>query len=221
MMGIGAQHTRDPNGIAWKQNQDFENLLKRLNGNSEDPTGDGVNPAPIDGFHRAHVRELTTDTANAGPETEAKDQDGKVKERKSKKKKRPRDDAESAIAEERKSKKRKQVELTTVVPDGEPMTGDPSSSNSPIPESTPFVIIDHTGKGAASDTSIPASLAIPTAVAVPTEPGSSHLNVLPQLRREPSQKSLAYLPILFHLYLAQALQPLRSHLLSKMINMGT
>ncbi len=32
MLGIGAAHQRDPNGIAWKQNKDFENLLKRLNG---------------------------------------------------------------------------------------------------------------------------------------------------------------------------------------------
>ena len=32
MLGIGAAHQLDPNGIAWKQNKDFENLLKRLNG---------------------------------------------------------------------------------------------------------------------------------------------------------------------------------------------
>ncbi len=31
MMGIGAAHQADPNGVAWKQNKDFENLLKRLN----------------------------------------------------------------------------------------------------------------------------------------------------------------------------------------------
>ncbi|KAF8918158.1 hypothetical protein CPB85DRAFT_1157025, partial [Mucidula mucida] len=31
MMGIGAQHQKDPNGIAWKQNKDFENVLMRLN----------------------------------------------------------------------------------------------------------------------------------------------------------------------------------------------
>jgi Pin2-interacting protein X1 len=35
MMGIGAAHMKDPNGIAWKQNRDFENLLKRLNESSE------------------------------------------------------------------------------------------------------------------------------------------------------------------------------------------
>lgn len=31
MMGIGAAHQKDPNGIAWKQNKDFENVLMRLN----------------------------------------------------------------------------------------------------------------------------------------------------------------------------------------------
>ncbi|KAF5385932.1 hypothetical protein D9615_002299 [Tricholomella constricta] len=31
MLGIGAAHQMDPDSIAWKQNEDFENLLKRLN----------------------------------------------------------------------------------------------------------------------------------------------------------------------------------------------
>ncbi|KAK1229128.1 hypothetical protein PQX77_007798 [Marasmius sp. AFHP31] len=35
MLGIGAAQSKDPNGIAWKQNKDFENLLKRLNADNE------------------------------------------------------------------------------------------------------------------------------------------------------------------------------------------
>ncbi|KAJ7594625.1 hypothetical protein C8J56DRAFT_1161211 [Mycena floridula] len=35
MFGIGAAHQKDPNGTAWKQNKDFESLLKRLN---DEPT---------------------------------------------------------------------------------------------------------------------------------------------------------------------------------------
>jgi Pin2-interacting protein X1 len=31
MLGIGAAHQKDPDGVAWKQNKDFENLLRRLN----------------------------------------------------------------------------------------------------------------------------------------------------------------------------------------------
>jgi len=38
MMGIGAAHQKDPNGIAWKQNKDYENLLKRLNDSHAPPT---------------------------------------------------------------------------------------------------------------------------------------------------------------------------------------
>ena len=49
MMGIGAEHQRDPNGIAWKQDKEFEALLKRLNetsahgmrANGEDAEGGG------------------------------------------------------------------------------------------------------------------------------------------------------------------------------------
>ncbi|KAK2464292.1 hypothetical protein APHAL10511_003749 [Amanita phalloides] len=38
MLGIGAANVHDPDGIAWKQNRDFENLLRRLNeaANSEE-----------------------------------------------------------------------------------------------------------------------------------------------------------------------------------------
>ncbi|KAJ7714935.1 hypothetical protein B0H14DRAFT_656772 [Mycena olivaceomarginata] len=35
MLGIGAAQQRDPNGIAWKQNKDFERLLERLNADTE------------------------------------------------------------------------------------------------------------------------------------------------------------------------------------------
>jgi Pin2-interacting protein X1 len=43
MLGIGAAHHNDPDGIAWKQNKDFENLLKRLN---EAGAIDGDDPSP-------------------------------------------------------------------------------------------------------------------------------------------------------------------------------
>lgn len=36
MFGIGAAHQKDPNGIAWKQNKDFEAVLRRLNQTSDD-----------------------------------------------------------------------------------------------------------------------------------------------------------------------------------------
>jgi Pin2-interacting protein X1 len=35
MLGIGMQHQKDSNGIAWRQQRDFENLLRRLNGGTD------------------------------------------------------------------------------------------------------------------------------------------------------------------------------------------
>jgi Pin2-interacting protein X1 len=37
MLGIGMQHQKDPNGIAWRQQRDFENLLRRLNDGTDAP----------------------------------------------------------------------------------------------------------------------------------------------------------------------------------------
>lgn len=137
MLGIGAQHTKDPNGIAWKQNRDFENLLKRLNANSEDPTEDEVDPAPIDGFQRARADEPAAALATDGPETEGRDESGKVKGREPKKKKRPRDDRDTTEMEGRKSKKRKQIESTTVA--GQPI--EEAGSKYPTPDTIPFVVV--------------------------------------------------------------------------------
>lgn len=144
MLGVGAQHSKDPNGIAWKQNRDFENLLKRLNANSDEPEDDGVNLIPIEGFRRAGVDEPAAGPVGTGPEMEGRDEGGKVKERKPKKKKRSRDDCEVSKTEERKSKKRRQtVESTTVAAGSEPAEEGPSSSNSSTPNTVPFVTIYH------------------------------------------------------------------------------
>ena len=130
MLGIGAQHTKDPSGIAWSQNRDFENLLKRLNANSEDPTEDKADAAPIDGFQRARVDEAVADPATVGLETKGRDEERK------RKKKRLRDDDETTKTE-RASKKRKKAESTTTLP---PVKVGLSSSGSPTPETISFVV---------------------------------------------------------------------------------
>jgi len=143
MLGIGAQHTKDPNGIAWKQNQDFENLLKRLNANSEDTTEDEVNSAPIDGFHPAHVDAPAADADTVELGTKGMYEERKAeKERKRKKAKRQRGDDKTANAEERKSKRRKKVEPTTAAPASEPVEVTPSNSDSPTLETIAFVVLD-------------------------------------------------------------------------------
>lgn len=71
MFGIGAAHQLDPNGIAWKQNNDFENLLKRLN-------GDAVEGTVLEGFKEADDCE----TDGAGDEkTGLKDKKKRRKQR--------------------------------------------------------------------------------------------------------------------------------------------
>lgn len=81
MMGIGAAHQKDPNGIAWKQNRDFENLLKRLNEASGKAEGDATVDVEM-------KEEFVTETVRVKEEDEQKsDEKDKKKEKKEKKRK--------------------------------------------------------------------------------------------------------------------------------------
>ena len=142
VLGIGAQHTKDPNGIAWKQNRDFENLLKRLNANSENSTEDTTNVVPVDGFQPAGV-----DIVAVGSEMEGRDQERRVENGgKRKEKKRQRDSGETEKTEGRTSKKQKKAESTTVATCIAPAEAGPSSWNSPTPETIAFVATDRSSK---------------------------------------------------------------------------
>lgn len=125
--GIGAQHTKDPNGIAWKQNRDFENLLKRLNADSEHPTGDEADPAPIAGFQPARTNDLTVDVTTVGSGTEGRDEERKVEKERKLKRKRRREETSQQV--EKASKKRKMAESTTFTPDTESAEACSSSAN--------------------------------------------------------------------------------------------
>ena len=81
MLGIGAAHQKDPNGLAWKQNRDFENLLSRLNAADGEATED-ESGTKVDGFARA---------------TELKK--GEMKEESKKRKRGAEDDGEEAKSE--------------------------------------------------------------------------------------------------------------------------
>ena len=140
MLGIGAQHTKDPNGIAWKQNQDFENLLRRLNANSEDPMEDEVDSAPIDGFHPARVGESVGDVTTVGSGTEGRGDERRVeRERKNRNKKRPRGNGET-VETERPKKRKKDAGSTTVEPASEPVEVGSPSPNSPTQGTVVFVV---------------------------------------------------------------------------------
>ncbi len=107
MLGIGAAHQKDPNGIAWKQNKDFENLLKRLNAGGE---GGGEEVPKVDGFAKAKdmteeegtEKELGEEVAKKRKRVEGED-NGK------KKKSKATDESDEDATEKKKSKKKSKV----------------------------------------------------------------------------------------------------------------
>lgn len=106
MLGIGAAHQADPNGIAWKQNKEYENLLRRLNtgGDTEETC------TKVEGFARAGASvevEMKGETRDIQA-TEEED----AEERKEKKKRRrsQREDLSDSEIPERKSKKEEKSE---------------------------------------------------------------------------------------------------------------
>ncbi|KIY61353.1 hypothetical protein CYLTODRAFT_384689 [Cylindrobasidium torrendii FP15055 ss-10] len=95
LMGIGAQHTKDPNGIAWKQNKDFENVLRRLNAAAEGSGGDAEQGEEVLGgaFISSTVKE---------EDVEMTDKEKRKQEKMEKKRKRA--EAEEAQKEVKKAK---------------------------------------------------------------------------------------------------------------------
>ncbi|KAF5333931.1 hypothetical protein D9611_014984 [Ephemerocybe angulata] len=105
MMGIGAAHQKDPNGIAWKQNKDFENLLKRLNAGSDTGTVETTTEV-------AMKEEVVTETDNKDCEglTEKEKRRKEKKEKKDKKKDKKRKHGEDGEDSSEKKKRRKSSE---------------------------------------------------------------------------------------------------------------
>ncbi|EIN06701.1 hypothetical protein PUNSTDRAFT_115211 [Punctularia strigosozonata HHB-11173 SS5] len=132
MYGIGAAHQKDPNGIAWKQNKDFESLLRRLNGGEGDTETVGTK---LSGFSKA--KELSGD--NEGEEADgqaagekrkadevedANDDDEQDKKRRKKEKK------------EKKEKSKKSKRSGDVEGEASPSRLEEDVEASPAPETT-------------------------------------------------------------------------------------
>ncbi|KAH9956189.1 hypothetical protein BC827DRAFT_1233410 [Russula dissimulans] len=151
MLGIGMQHQKDPNGLAWRQNRDFENVLRRLN----DGTG-ATGP-----FHKARESESregagtvgegdeTGDVGRTDDDDDADDADArkeKEKEKKKKKKKRKAaaeaDEGDPTDKKERKKRKKSKSRLQSTDGDGD---NEPSQ---PLPP--PGTTIDAPAPGPAS-----------------------------------------------------------------------
>jgi len=144
MLGIGMQHQKDPNGIAWRQNRDFENLLRRLNEGTNAVTGP---------FHKAREEESLKGWGEGGEQTSTSetdqqkmnederdgdedenerggDEDEVVAAKKEKKKKKKRKTAEALEEEDpldkKKRKKRKKLK------DGDDHAGPSDESEPPL-----------------------------------------------------------------------------------------
>lgn len=110
MLGIGADHRNSAEGIAWKQNKDFENLLRRLNAANGSGEGEEAEPMKIDGF----VRARPTSTDEGGDKARSVDAEETVVdgveesgEKKSKKKRKKRAKEDEGEHEERTKKRKK------------------------------------------------------------------------------------------------------------------
>ncbi|KAF9228354.1 hypothetical protein BS17DRAFT_813295 [Gyrodon lividus] len=129
MMGIGAQHQKDPNGIAWKQNREFEALLKRLNKGVEgqEVRGEGEGEGEETEGGSLHMSE-------ASQMVHLKDQQSKDKKRKRKAL-----DGDDAMERSKKKRKQEKNKKTDFDPSENATSADPSDRKddfSPSPQKT-------------------------------------------------------------------------------------
>lgn len=111
MLGIGADHKNSAEGLAWKQNKDFENLLRRLNAaNGNADAEEEEAPMKIDGFIRAGPSLQTKDGENTqfdGEKGEDAVVEGEVGEGEKKSKKKRKKGTDEDGGEDRKRKRKK------------------------------------------------------------------------------------------------------------------
>lgn len=123
MLGIGMQHNQnDPNGIAWRQNRDFENLLQRLNNGTE----------AIGSFHKARgsspseVQEIAAEVVDSAHDVDEGVNGPKLEKKKKRQKKRKalQEEEEESARDKRERKKRKKLKSDVA----------PADDRSPSPE---------------------------------------------------------------------------------------
>lgn len=150
MLGIGMQHQREEGGVAWRQNKDFERLLRRLNG--QDQGGSGMK---VEGFDRATEEAVDNTKAQDGAVSEGKmaaeqsEEGGKDKkerkkedadgedDRKEKKRKRSKDESSSSDKDKKKDKKKKKCKSSSSDDEPSPSTTAVETTVADIPITTP------------------------------------------------------------------------------------
>ncbi len=106
MLGIGADHKNSVEGMAWKQNKDFERLLARLNAANGNGEVQEEEPMKIDGFVRPTAKAENENEVAPSVEAdgEAGAQDGEKKSKKKRKKGEQEDEGEERKKKRKKSK---------------------------------------------------------------------------------------------------------------------
>lgn len=123
MLGIGAAHQKDPNGIAWKQNRDFENLLKRLNEKTQDDSG-SLNAAE-------EVKEEVVQSVEEGRDDDAMERKRKRREK--------RGDSEGKVKKKRKKDAENREEGTETTKVTQTQEDDAKIAEPPVANVKPFV----------------------------------------------------------------------------------
>ncbi|KAG2153170.1 hypothetical protein DEU56DRAFT_898110 [Suillus clintonianus] len=104
MLGIGAAHQRDPHGIAWKQNKDFEALLQRLNAQ------DGQDSASKDVLGEFVRPEQSAVDAHGGEKSEEDEQPNQSSKKEKKRKRREGEHTEDGKDKKKRKKDKRQHE---------------------------------------------------------------------------------------------------------------
>lgn len=136
MLGIGMQHHQnDPNGIAWRQNRDFENLLQRLNNGTE----------AIGSFHKARgsspseEEEVSADVVDSAHDADEGADATKLEKKKKKQKKRKalQEEEVQGAHDKRERKKRKKSKSDVAPADDASPSLEAQAAATTTPESTP------------------------------------------------------------------------------------
>ncbi|KAJ3789607.1 hypothetical protein GGU10DRAFT_402652 [Lentinula aff. detonsa] len=117
MLGIGAAQSKDPNGIAWRQNKDFENLLKRLNENAPASAAQTDTRNAEDGDEGVNSdvdMEKDDKKESKDDRKKRKKEEKQAKKEKKEKKKRKRDEGDDEETEQMKAKKKAKAESATI-----------------------------------------------------------------------------------------------------------
>jgi Pin2-interacting protein X1 len=100
-LGIGAAHAKDPNGIAWKQNRDFERLLARLNGSDAGELED----MKVEGFNRATEEPNATEMSSTPDDPPEDEEEVERRARKELKREKRKREKEAVAGVDKKKKK--------------------------------------------------------------------------------------------------------------------